>query len=328
MKTAGRIILWTTCTILFLLTALSIIVPVILSPKRLTPIINNYAGRIPGADIRVSRASVSLFRHFPHATIVLDSGEVIVPSFRDIYPGADSLFVFDRLEAALLPIPLLKGSVSISYLILSHASLNLFRSRDSLSNWNLFNSNPDDTSSIDFWLDIKKLHINDGSEFTFHNAADTVYYNTRITDMMLTARHFSSLFDTRLETTSNTLVVGQTSFFNDIPFNVYGRTGFGIKPQKGNVSLDFEEYLFDECHTILGNVPVFIDGFMGLRDDSLDLRARCRVDSCNMSDLLNVIPGDLVPLKTELVADMPLTLDIVLDGAYYYGQENIPAFSA
>ena len=328
MKTAGRIILWTTCTILFLLTALSIIVPVILSPKRLTPIINNYAGRIPGADIRVSRASVSLFRHFPHATIVLDSGEVIVPSFRDIYPGADSLFVFDRLEAALLPIPLLKGSVSISYLILSHASLNLFRSRDCLSNRNLFNSNPDDTSSIDFWLDIKKLHINDGSEFTFHNAADTVYYNTRITDMMLTARHFSSLFDTRLETTSNTLVVGQTSFFNDIPFNVYGRTGFGIKPQKGNVSLDFEEYLFDECHTILGNVPVFIDGFMGLRDDSLDLRARCRVDSCNMSDLLNVIPGDLVPLKTELVADMPLTLDIVLDGAYYYGQGNIPAFSA
>jgi hypothetical protein len=33
-------------------------------------------------------------------------------------------------------------------------------------------------------------------------------------------------------------------------------------------------------------------------------------------------------LERKLVADMPLTLDIVLDGAYYYGQENIPAFSA
>lgn len=52
MKTAGRIILWTTCTILFLLTALSIIVPVILSPKRLTPVINDYAGRIPGFSYR------------------------------------------------------------------------------------------------------------------------------------------------------------------------------------------------------------------------------------------------------------------------------------
>lgn len=327
MKTAGRIILWITCIILFLLTAVSIIVPVILSPKRLTPIINEYAGRIPGVDIRISRASVSLFRHFPRATVVLDSGEVIVPSFRDIYPGADSLFVFDRLEASLLPIPLMKGSVSISYLILSHASLNLFKSVDSLRNWDLFNSSSDDTSSIDFWLDIKKLHIKDSSKFTFHNAADTVYYNTHINDMMLTARLFSTLFDTRLETTSNTLVVGQTSFFNDIPFNAQGRTGYGMEPQKGNVSLDFEEYLFDECHTVLGNVPIFIDGFMGLRDDSLDLRGRFRIDSCNMRDLLNVIPADLVPQKTDLVGDMPIKLDIALKGAYYYGQGNIPAFS-
>jgi hypothetical protein len=47
--------------------------------------------------------------------------------------------------------------------------------------------------------------------------------------------------------------------FLTTPLYVYGRTGFGIKPQKGNVSLDFEDTFLMNAIQFWETLPVFID---------------------------------------------------------------------
>lgn len=108
--------------------------------------------------------------------------------------------------------------------------------------------------------------------------------------------------------------------FDRIPFLV-----------RGGITLvnDFDDYYFKDCETVLGKVPLYINGFMGLREDSLELRGICRIDSTGLTDLYDAIPLSLLPREKPFESSLPLKdVVVILNGAYHYQSGKFPVFNA
>ncbi len=324
MKRGSRIFLWIFGSIALVLLLITITVPVVLSEKRLTPLLNKYAVQYVRAQVRVERASANIWSSFPYLSFTLRGGEVIVPGFYPPVPAADSVFTFDYLDASVRLLPLLQGKVNVRHVELHHAGMYLCTTPQGKSNWDIFGA--DTTESPPLRLEVRRLHFEDSIRFAYHNVADTVFFETQVEYLDMKAKAFSTLLVSDLNSSANTLVVGPTVFFDHTPLDLKGAVGFGRKPAYGNVSMDWEEYLFDKCSATLGGIPMYLDGFLGLRTDSLELRADCVIEKCRMDALLQLVPASMLPVRDSIRTDLPLRLEAKLDGAYRYADGSLPAY--
>lgn len=331
-RATKRILLWFVGIVMFLFAILAIIVPVVLSPKRLTPLVNQYAGRFIDARVEVAQASASLIKGFPFLSATLTQGSVLLPQFYAPLPQADSFLVFDRLEVSVDVLSLLSNrALRIRQVKLEHGSMYLCQTPDGRCNWDIFGSDeepeaqPDTTAGLQ--LALSRLELLKGARFVFNNMTDTVYYALEANELRLRAIPRSSLLKSKIDAPSNTLQVGQTLFFDHTPLWLEGNIGLGSVADYSNMSLDFEDYYFEKCRARLGKVPLFLDGFMGLRTDSLDLRATLRIEECNSEDLLALVPAAMLPIKDDLKTKLNMALDVTVDGAYYYETGTLPNYA-
>lgn len=319
MKKGWRVFLAVLGSLLGLVVAVLITLTIMLTPSRLTGLINRYASHYLQADISVAEASLDLIKDFPDLSLVLKEGTIIVPAPEGKLKWIDSLLVFRKMEVSLRPAALLRKMVFISQLSLEHASIHLFTNLEDRSNWDIF---PDskDTLSPGYDVAFGKLSVTDTLHFTYHDYKDTVYYSVSISEMTADIPFSGTGHQVDIHSYSNTLIVGKNLLFDRIPFIV-----------KGGISLEnnFDDYYFRDCETVLGNVPLYINGFMGLRKDSLELKGVCRVDSTGFTDLYNAIPKNLLPARSPVTSSMPIKdLEVILKGAYHYDSGEFPVYSA
>lgn len=329
MKRGPKIFFWVIGIIAFLLLLITITVPLVLSPKRLTPLINNYASTYVRGQVNVGEAEANVWSSFPYISVTLKDGHVIVPQFYPSVPAADSMFTFDFLDASVRILPLLQGKINVRHLELRNASMYLCCTPQGIANWDIFGSDTlqtDTTSSAPLKLDVNKLYLQDNIHFTYNDLEDTVYFATDVDLLDLKAKAFSTMFNAELISKANTLVVGSTVFFDHTSLDLKGGVGFGRKPAYGNVSMEWEEYLFDKCQAVLGGIPLYLDGFLGLRTDSLELQATCRISDCLADTLLSLVPESMLSMKKDILAPLPLHLDATLNGAYNYLTGDLPSY--
>ena len=319
MKKGWRLLIIVFGTLLLLSVILTTAVALILSPERLTGLINSYARQYLNASVTLSEARVNILNNYPNVTITLKDGHIIVPSPDPDKEWADSLLTFNKVEAVVRPFSLLRKKVLIPSLYLEHAAIRLFTNTADNSNWEIFSGTTDDTTSSGYTYSIGKLSASDTLHFSYEDMADTVIYRVSIRQMTAKSPLTGSALKTNIDSYSNTLIVGKDTLFDRIPFLV-----------RGYITLEnnFEDYYFRDCETVLGNVPLYINGFMGLRPDSLELKALCRVDSTGFEALSEAIPDMILPPGLIQAPGMPVSLEVQLNGAYYYGSGEFPVYSA
>ena len=319
MKKGWRLLIIVLGALVLLSVILTTALALILSPERLTGLINNYARQYLNASVTLSEARVNILNNYPNVTITLKDGHIIVPSPDPEKEWADSLLTFNKVEAVARPFSLLRKKIRISSLSLEHAAIRLFTNTADNSNWEIFNGTSGDTTSGGYTFSIGKLSASDTLHFSYEDMADTVIYRISIREMTAKSSLTGSALQTDIDSYSNTLIVGKDTLFNLIPFLV-----------KGYITLEnnFDDYYFRDCKTVLGNVPLYINGFMGLRPDSLELKALCRVDSTGFEALSEAIPDMILPPGLIQAPDMPVSLEVKLNGAYYYGSGEFPVYSA
>ncbi|WP_337507869.1 hypothetical protein, partial [Alistipes ihumii] len=79
-------------------------VALVLTPARLTPLVNEYASRVLNARIGFDTVSLSLVRHFPNVGVRLKGGQIVSRAFEglpdslraEIPAAADTLLRFDE----------------------------------------------------------------------------------------------------------------------------------------------------------------------------------------------------------------------------------------
>ena len=142
-----------------------ILLELILRSSAVTGMINRTASEYIDGELTFGKVEVSLFRHFPSATMSLHEFSITYPADRfdeDEKNGAqgplfrsghgevsDTLASFDRFSASIRLGALITGKISIPYLELSKPRIHAHSYGSGRSNWDIFNMPQDTTETPD-----------------------------------------------------------------------------------------------------------------------------------------------------------------------------------
>lgn len=326
MKKRWRFVLILLASVALLLLVLSVAVQVMLAPPRLTRLVNKYANQFPAVQIYVEEANIKALRYFPNVSVVLKNGFVAEKSEERL----DTILSFYQARALIQPAALLKRHISIPRLFLENAKVHIYTDPQGNSNLDLFSSD-EDTLDFPYRFSLGRFTIRDTLLFTYDNRENSLYYHTGIEDLSvrlfrrqpdIPQRHRDSGilytgFYTGARTFTNTLVTGKDTLFNNIPFHLRGRIAID------NV---FDRFYFSDCQGLIGEAPYLLNGFLGLHQDSLELRGTLDIDTVSFTGFVRAYPDPLVPIENVPVTHIPITVQCAIDGAYYYHTGKWPSY--
>ncbi|MFA5426410.1 MAG: AsmA family protein, partial [Bacteroidales bacterium] len=287
MKKLLRLVIIILITVTLLLLMGSALVVFILSPSRLTPLVNKYANQFLNAYVHVEEVSVQPLKNFPHISLILKNGILLVPDAEQDTDKTDTLVAFRQLRAVLQPVSLLKNHLHLSRLSLEKATVRLYKNKDGIANWAIFPES-EDTLSSGFSFSIGRLTVRDTLHVTFDNREDSLFFQTNIGNMAVRTSRRHSGYHTRIDSYSNTLITGKTRFLDHIPFLI-----------NGNITFDsnFDKFLFTDCQGTLDEVPYYLNMSLEMHPDSLELHGTLRLDTVLVTRLLHACPPFLLPEK-------------------------------
>lgn len=304
----------------------SVTVQFIFAPPRLTRLVNKYVNQFPDLHIYVEEADVQTLKHFPNISLVLKNG--FIAENRET--EADTLLSFHEARALIQPAALLNRHISIPRLFLQNATIHLYTDPQGNSNLDFFSAG-DDTLGFPYRLSLTRIIIRDTLLFTYDNRMDSLYYHTGIENLSLRIsrrqpdiphryRDSGSVYtglQTRARTFTNTLVTGNDTLFDDIPFHI-----------KGHIAVDdvFDRFYFSDCQGMIGEAPYLLNGFLGLHRDSVELRGSLDIDTVSFKGFARAYPDPLLPIENVPVTHIPITVQCTIDGAYDYNTKAWPSY--
>ena len=115
----------------------------ILSPAKLTPLVERHASEYLNADLRAERIELTFWHTFPHLTLDVDSLRLTSRSLRGLPDSiaatlpadADSLLTLGRFHGEIDLLPLLAGRIALRDVELHRPAVNLVQVSDSVANY-------------------------------------------------------------------------------------------------------------------------------------------------------------------------------------------------
>ena len=173
--------------------AVAVVLWFVLTPSKLTPMVEKAANTYLNADVKVGNVDVAFFSTFPRFTIKIDDGELVshvagADSLRSSRPYRDSLLQFARCRVSLNPLPLITDNrIVIGRVLLDSAKVYAWRDSSGNANWNVMSAAGDadaveDTSATGGFrpksIVLRSLRIKD-ADIVFNDRSTDVYAMVR-----------------------------------------------------------------------------------------------------------------------------------------------------
>lgn len=169
----------------------------ILTPERLTPLIEKYGSEYLKADVRLDRAELTFWKSFPELQIDVDNlrlvsrsidREKLSASTREQLPAyTDSLLAVDRIHGGVNALKLLVGRVALYDIEIARPRVNLVSVAPGISNYDIFPpSESKDTTEVKIPnISINRFAITGGAPIKYYSVADTleVALNLQVVDL-------------------------------------------------------------------------------------------------------------------------------------------------
>ena len=160
-------------------------VALVLTPARLTPLVNEYASRVLNARIGFDTVSLSLVRHFPNVGVRLKGGQIVSRAFEglpdslraEIPAAADTLLRFDEFTLALDLPQLLASRLVVRRIDLRRPRVYAYVAPSGRANWEIYaadtvSSENDTVSASDFYLHVARLTVHDTAHIVYDSRPD------------------------------------------------------------------------------------------------------------------------------------------------------------
>lgn len=168
----------------------------LLSPDRLTGIVNKYSNKYLSAHIEVDTVTISLFSEFPYVGIKLSNGSVISEVFQDVTEQqksqlsvrADSLLHFKEIMASISLPKLLRGKIDLRRVRIIEPDLYAYVSPWGVANWDIMHGEDaaqeeSDEDSID--INIKRIAIRDSKRIAYNDRQSLYYVNAEMKSLFI-----------------------------------------------------------------------------------------------------------------------------------------------
>lgn len=206
--------------IVLLTIAIAVVVNWVLTPEKVTPLVNQYANEYLDAEVKVEKVDLTFFSSYPRVELLLEKGQVISKVHRDSCFGkTDSLLRFNRCRVQLN----LKAYLTKKRLVLREVELDslrtyLFTDTAGVSNFQVFTSNTSDaadtldsdtSSSLPFRsIAVRKLQVNDAYVY-FDDRESRLYARVEGADIQTRIRLSDSICRLQLDYACKNLILWQ-----------------------------------------------------------------------------------------------------------------------
>ncbi len=299
-------------------------IALVMTPQRLTPLVNACAGRYLDADVRFDTVRLSLFRYYPHVGVRLCGGEIVSRAFdgcpdslRSRIPlRADTLMRFDEFTLAGNLPQLLLSRLSVRKVELVRPEIYACVSEQGTPNWAIYRSDTTETEAEadddGLYFHVTRLDVRRG-HIVYDDRREGIYAETELERCEIDGfpgdRYrvgFESL---------NSLSCGTVRYFDRLPLAIEG--GLGLDTRRRTVSL--RDLRFD-----IGGIPVRFDGQAAWTADSVLSDIACRIDPLEAARLVALAPGTFASALQGIDTDIALDLDTRIAGNYRFDGGELP----
>lgn len=327
-----RITLWTAAAFTCLMAvtaALLCLVVWILTPEKLTPLVEKYANEYLNAEVSVQRVELNLRKSFPKLELSVDTLTIVSKSLQHI--DAETRAALPAYADTLLRIPHLSGSINLANLLtgcvdlhdvrLNRPAINVVYADSLSSNLDIV---PPDTTATESTTVLPRICID---HFVIDGEAPICYFSLPDSiDMRLT------IMSTRLSSDSmpvyrvKALTRASASMGSVLP---HMDIDLGID---GTVQWD----LMQPQHIVLTNFSLKagpLDSNFDLAADLTDTGATIQEFSLQLrpaliSDIINILPDEWAGEFKTLKSDMNVSGSMMLRKPYQIASDSLPCMSA
>lgn len=307
--------------VVVLLVAAMIIAPMVLKPK-ISEIVKKEANEMLNARLEFENLNLTLFRHFPHASVEL-KGLTLVGV--DRFEG-DTIVAADRISVVVNLMSLFgDDGYEVTKIMLNRPLVSAHKLEDGAVNWDIMKPSEeveeeeaDDDEPSSFRLQIKDFSITDG-EIIYADDSTKMYFATRPLDLRLKGDMTADETDLDLNLKMSEMVFAMdgTKFLNHAELELNSVIAADIANSR---------YTLSNNTLRLNAIELSLDGWVDMSDDeamAMDLTVNS--SKVNFKDILSMIPAFYTKDFKNLTASGDLSL-----GAWVKGEmrgDNLPAFN-
>ena len=189
--------------ILVIAIAISILLFSIFSPSKLAKIVNDQADKYLTCEFHIDKVGLTFFKTFPK--IGLDLENVVLKNPQNAAVSDTLLYMKDCLAALNIRELIKNRNVEINDFSLNNGLVNLYVDEQGKSNYNVFVSDPNDTSSFDYTIDLQKVKTNN-VDIRFLNKQSKLKADLRQVDLTIKGAFAEQNIDGKLEANAKSLL--------------------------------------------------------------------------------------------------------------------------
>jgi len=326
-----------------------------LTPKRLTPIVNKYCTEFLNANVYFDTVQVSLFEEFPKVSLKFVKGEIISYALRDDtaffshHPnGVDTLLRFNELMVSLNIKDLIQSKVNIERIRISQPDINAYISPSGKANFDIIAPSESD-SPLD--LNIDRISIRGPANINFNSCPDSIALQASIGRLFLKGKITLDLETLELskfvcsnlkvnadlgknalnaciilDTANIEVVVPREEFKLKVEgiasANIQKQLNLNSIPMKidGSLKLDLEKMNFfgfkDFCFSVANLPEVKLNGDLLLSEGKINSDLKCNIEKIPLQSLLDLIPPNLSEAINKIETNIIISLNTKVKGTY------------
>ena len=333
----------------------------LLTPSRLTPIVNKYFTEFLNAKVNFDTVHVSLFEEFPKVSFKLVRGEIISyalqydSAFMSLHPeGVDTLLRFNELMISLNIKDLIQSKVNIERIRISQPDINAYISPSGVANFNIIAPSESDTP-LD--LNIDRIAIRGPAKVNFTSCPDSIALQASIGRLFLKGKITLDLKaldinkfvcsnvkinadlkknDLNASLTLDTAAIEVVESRKEYRLNINGTASVTIAKQNychllplklnGNLKPDLENFsLFgfkDFCFAVAKLPEIKLNGDIELLDGKITSDLKCKIEALPLQSLLDIVPKEFSEELQKIETDIKISLNTKVKGTYEFAEKG------
>lgn len=304
MRRILKVILWALGSILALILLTVAAVLIMLTPGRLTPLVNSYADNYLEAGVTFDTVDLLWWEEFPMVTLKLTNAAII----SDIFPERnDTLLKFDELKLSADVLSLMGGSLNVRRVGIRNTEASLYIDSTGRANYDIVKplTTAEDSGESGFVVNVDRMSVSRGARIVYRDDRDS-------TDLQLNFRRLAL----RGRLTNEMAEIGVSKFkLSDLAYSLR-RTGSVIEQSYDSIvfsRIEGLKYMADiESHTRFGDDTTHyrlgLDGIINL-DSIFAMRRSVSVDSLmiQLNDISLTADGSVALVGDSVESDLRIS---------------------
>lgn len=323
-----RLIKWVLVSVLAVVVIVAAVIGVavwILTPPKLTPIVERVATDYLDADVTIGRVELTYWSTFPRLNVRVDSLNIISHSLsrlseeqrRQLPQYADSLLSFTSLQGKVNIPSLLLMKVELEDIVLDRPAVNIVCLNDSVTNFDIFppsDEEADTTAMPDITLN--RFTLPGGLRASYFNAADTTDMRLMVTPSQVSTDRATSSYT--ITTGGNARVeIAGVALPPSVDFKADGKI---IWHHEHPYQLGIEKFNLG-----VGPVEATVNGEFDFARDLLVKSFEMNMPQVAVSDVIDWLPKEYVSSLSGMRTNLRVGLDVKLTAPYDLGGKDLPS---